>query len=243
MIKFIDEQAIITPFCENVQANVAITAFSDHTYGELLRVTGAKPRAVIKGGCDVDVFTFERNGKRIAVYKSPVGAPAAVATMEEIIAAGVETRRGVRHLRRACAHSAANFYRARQGVSRRGHELSLYAAHGIRRFDQQCARKKLLDGSGINTLVGGTWTTDGFYRETRTRADELKAKGCIAVEMESSALQAAANFRNKQFYTFFITADSLAGEQWQPNDILDLKATDSTTVAVAAAIKLAEELA
>ena len=103
--------------------------------------------------------------------------------------------------------------------------------------------KKLLDGSGINTLVGGTWTTDGFYRETRTRADELKAKGCIVVEMESSALQAAANFRNKQFYTFFITADSLAGEQWQPNDILDLKATDSTTVAVAAAIKLAEELA
>ena len=61
--------------------------------------------------------------------------------------------------------------------------------------------------------------------------------------MESSALQAAANFRNKQFYTFFIPADSLAGEQWQPNDILDLKATDSTTVAVAAAIKLAEELA
>ena len=243
MIKYIDEQAIITPFCENVQANVAITAFSNHTYSELLRVTGAKPRTVIKGGCDVDVFTFERNGKRIAIYKSPVGAPAAVATMEEVIAAGVEhvVAFGICG---ALVHTPPQTFIVPDRAYRdEGTSYHYMPPSEYIELTNSARVKKLLDDSGINTLVGGAWTTDGFYRETRTRADELKAKGCIAVDMECSALQAAANFRKKQFYTFFITADSLAGEQWQPNDILDLKATDSTTVSVAAAIKLAEELA
>ena len=37
-----------------------------------------------------------------------------------------------------------------------------------------------LDEMGVNSVVGGTWCTDGFYRETRTRAEQVKAQGCIA---------------------------------------------------------------
>lgn len=242
MIKFIDEQAIITPFCDDVGATVAITAFSDHTFSELMRITGAQPRMVIRGGCDVDVSVFERNGKRIVVYKSPVGAPAAVATAEEIFAAGVE------HIIAfgicgALVHTPPHtFIVPNKAFRDEGTSYHYMPATEEIDLPNSGLVQKSLNADGINTLVGGTWTTDGFYRETRTRADELKARGYVAVDMECSALQAAANFRGKQFYTFFITADSLAGEEWQPNDILDLKATDSTTVAVSAAIKLAEEL-
>ncbi|MDE6401661.1 MAG: nucleoside phosphorylase [Clostridiales bacterium] len=243
MIKYFDEEGIITPFGENIKADVAITAFSTHTYEELLRITGAQECAVIKGGCDVGVFVFERNGKRIAVYKSPVGAPAAVATMEEVMATGVKHVIAF-GICGALVHTPPHMFivpdKAIRDEGTSYHYLP--AAESIAVKNCQFVNKALND-SGIDTLVGGTWTTDGFYRETRTRAEQVKAAGCIAVDMECSALQAAADFRGKQFYTFFITADSLAEEQWQPNDILDLKATDSTTVAVCAAIKLAEELA
>ena len=71
----------------------------------------------------------------------------------------------------------------------------------------------------------------------------MRKNGCVAVDMECSALQIAADFRGKQFYTFFITADSLAGEEWEPNDILELKVTDSTTVAATAAMTMAIRIA
>ena len=56
------------------------------------------------------------------------------------------------------------------------------------------------------------------------------------------AVAGRCDYRGKNFYTFFITADSLAGEKWEPNYILDPSATDAETAAVAAAIRLAKEL-
>lgn len=55
-----------------------------------------------------------------------------------------------------------------------------------------------------------TWTTDGFYRETREKVKVRKEEGCVAVEMECSALAACARFRKAKFGQFFFTADSLA---------------------------------
>lgn len=242
MIEFYDEKGIITPFCEDIGADVAITVFSTHTYDELLRVTRAQPREVIRGGCDVEVCAFERGGKRIAVYKSPVGAPAATATMEEVMAAGVKHVIAFGICGALVKTPPHTFIVPDKAIRDEGTSYHYMPPTEYIDLPNSGRVNKLLNDIGIATLVGGTWTTDGFYRETRTRAEQVKAAGCIAVDMECSALQVAANFRGKQFYTFFITADSLAEELWQPNDILDLKATDSTTVAVGAAIKLAEEL-
>ena len=95
---------------------------------------------------------------------------------------------------------------------------------------------------GLSALKGGVWTTDGFYRETRTRAEYVKSLGCVAVDMECAALQSACDFRGKRFYTFFITADSLAGEEWQPNYILDPKLYAPDAIGAGAAVKLCEKL-
>lgn len=243
MIRFIDEEGIISPFCEQIGAEVAITAFSNHIYGELLKRTQARPRIVIKGGCDVDVCIFEYNGKNIAVYKSPIGAPAAVATMEEVMAAGVKKviAFGICGALVQTPHQTfivPNKAYRDEGTSY--HYLPPAEFIDIKNSDRVA---RSLDADGIKVLLGGTWTTDGFYRETRTRADEMKNLGCIAVDMECSALQAAADFRGNEFYTFFITADSLAEEKWQPNDIIDQKVNDSVTAACFAAVRLAQSLA
>lgn len=243
MIKYIDEPGVISPRGVDAGADVAITAFSNHIYDELLKRSGAKKTAVIAGSVDIDLYTYERGGKRIAVYRSPIGAPAAVAALEEVLAGGVKKviAFGIcGALTQVPVHTFIVPDKAFRDEGTSYHYMLASDSIDIVGSDTVA---RSLENSGIDTIIGGTWTTDGFYRETRRRASEMIAAGCVAVDMECSALQAAATFRDKEFYTFFITADSLAGEEWQPNDILNLKATDSTTVAVCAAMRLAEELA
>ena len=63
-------------------------------------------------------------------------------------------------------------------------------------------------------VLGRTWTTDAFYRETKGNFLKRKLEGCIAVEMEVSACQAVANFRGYQLYNFLYRADNLDSSKW-----------------------------
>ena len=55
-----------------------------------------------------------------------------------------------------------------------------------------------------------TWSTDGFFRETKEKVNYRKSEGCAVVEMECSALAACAHFRGATFGMILYTADSLA---------------------------------
>ena len=68
--------------------------------------------------------------------------------------------------------------------------------------------------SGLPYVVGKTWTTDSFYRETRGNFEKRKAAGCISVEMESAAVQAMCDFRGLELYVFFTGGDLLDAPEW-----------------------------
>ena len=55
-----------------------------------------------------------------------------------------------------------------------------------------------------------TWTTDGFYRETREKVAYRKQEGCETVEMECAALAACASLRHAIWGCILFTADTLA---------------------------------
>ncbi len=55
-----------------------------------------------------------------------------------------------------------------------------------------------------------TWSTDGFYRETKEKVAYRKSEGCSVVEMECSALAAVSAFRKATWGMILYTADSLA---------------------------------
>lgn len=67
----------------------------------------------------------------------------------------------------------------------------------------------IMDEIGVGYVVGKTWTTDAFYRETEENKNKRVAQGCICVEMECSRLQAVCDFYGLQLYQFVYTADSL----------------------------------
>lgn len=70
--------------------------------------------------------------------------------------------------------------------------------------------KKAADSLSIPYEECKTWTTDGFYRETRNLVDYRKEEGCDVVEMECSALAACSEFRGAIFGQILFTADTLA---------------------------------
>ncbi|MCH5162416.1 MAG: nucleoside phosphorylase [Clostridiales bacterium] len=242
MIKFIDEEGIISPVKRDLGATVAVTTFSDHLFGELVKKYGLKQFDVIPGGIEVPVYEFEVDGKRLVAYQSPVGAPAAVGALEEVAGGSVKSVVAF-----GICGALADIPTRRLVVPDRAFrdEGTSYHYAPPSDFIELCGSEtvaKHLEGCGLKYVKGGAWTTDGFYRETRSRMDYMRANGCIAVDMECAALQAVCNFRGYDFYTFFITADSLAGDEWEPNYILAPGATDVETLAASAAVELAKKL-
>ena len=55
-----------------------------------------------------------------------------------------------------------------------------------------------------------TWTTDGFYRETKDLVKYRVEEGCSVVEMECSALTAVGQLRKVVWGEILFTADTLA---------------------------------
>ncbi len=74
---------------------------------------------------------------------------------------------------------------------------------------------RILDDLSITYVLGKTWTTDAFYRETKQEVEQRKKEGCIAVEMEVSACQAIANYKNISFYCFLYRCDNLSSPTWE----------------------------
>ena len=58
-----------------------------------------------------------------------------------------------------------------------------------------------------------TWSTDGFFRETKAKVAYRKTEGCSVVEMECAALAACAQLRGAVWGEILFTADTLADSE------------------------------
>ena len=79
-----------------------------------------------------------------------------------------------------------------------------------------------LDSLGVGYVTGRTWPTDAFYRETDLLCARRRAEGCIAVEMEVSAVQAVADFYGLELYNFLYRADNLDAASWESTYLSDM---------------------
>lgn len=75
------------------------------------------------------------------------------------------------------------------------------------------AIEKAMKKNGISYTKCRTWTTDGFFRETKDLVSYRREEGFSVVEMECASLFACAQFRNATFGQFLFTADTLADIQ------------------------------
>ena len=78
---------------------------------------------------------------------------------------------------------------------------------------------EIMDEIHLPYVTGKVWTTDAFYRETRSNMEKRKADGCIAVDMECASAMAMGQFRGVPVYQFFYADDCLDGDKWDSQDV------------------------
>lgn len=165
---------------------------------------------------ETPIYRLDYKGKRFAFYKTYVGAPACVGTVEDTLSV-FRTKKyvafgGAGCLNKEIAHGKvmvpAEAYRD-EGTSYHyapaSDWITVKNAPAVARFMQE---------NGLPYVQGRTWTTDAFYRETRNSFEKRKAEGCVSVEMECAALQALCDFRGLDLYMFFTSGDLLDAPRW-----------------------------
>lgn len=73
--------------------------------------------------------------------------------------------------------------------------------------------EQVLEEYKIPYMECTTWTTDGYYRETRDMVEHRIRQGCQTVEMECATMAAIAQFRNKIFGQLLYSGDILVGTE------------------------------
>ena len=61
---------------------------------------------------------------------------------------------------------------------------------------------------------GLVWTTDAFFRETPAKVARRREQGCLAVDMEVSAMFACAAFRGAAYAQLLYAGDDVSAAEW-----------------------------
>ena len=163
------------------------------------------------------VFEVDIDGRPVAIAQGGVGAALAGGWLEELIALGGTAfvavgGAGVLVPDVAMGHVIIPTSAVRdEGTSY--HYLAASREVGPT-DDALAAVLATLTDRAVPYVEGKTWTTDGYYRETRSKVRRRVAEGCLTVEMEAAAFFAVARFRGVSFGQMLYAGDDLSGEAW-----------------------------
>lgn len=189
------------------------------------------------------IWSVCRSGVEIAVLHPGVGAPAAAAMLEEVIAMGCRSIVSVGGSAIVSPEVAPGEIIVPTSAIRDEGTSFHYVApsSGI-----------TLDAAAVETVVevlversvphrqGRIWTTDGIYRETRRRVADRQEQGCLVVEMEVSALAAVCQFRQTRFAALLYAGDDVSQEKWAGQNWTESPARPTSfELALEASVRLA----
>ena len=78
---------------------------------------------------------------------------------------------------------------------------------------------ELLEKNNFKYIIGSTWTTDAFYRETVDKIKYFKSLNVKTVEMEGSAIAAVCKNLNIDYFTFYYAGDNLDSVEWDERSL------------------------
>ncbi len=211
-----DPTAVIMPGHEGfdmVLPEKAVYAFLGEEVDRYARSRGARVAARFESETKLyPVYVLEEGGEEICFMQAPVGAPAAAQILDWLISYGVK--------KVISSGSCGVLADLPEGIflvpsrALRDEGTSYHYLPPSRFIDiseeARGAVEKALTERGLPYREVVTWSTDGFYRETRDKVEYRKSEGCSVVEMECSALAACASLRGILWGQLLYTADTLA---------------------------------
>jgi uridine phosphorylase len=104
------------------------------------------------------------------------------------------------------------------------------------------ALRHVAEQADVPFVVGKTWTTDGFFRETPRKVAQRRDEGCVVVDAEAAALLAVGQFRRATIGQLFYAADDLRGSSWSDRGWRNADVARRTLfrLAAAGALRLAQ---
>lgn len=190
------------------------------------------------------IYLVDLEGCKVAFYMTMVSAPAAAGCIEE-----------ARHMTGASHYIMFGSCGSLDGQKTEGKIIvptHAYRDEGLSYHYLEPAESIVLENAGkvaafleendIPYVLGKTWTTDALYRETKNKVDYFRKEGCLAVEMECSAVQAVCRFYGLQFYNFLFAGDFFGEEGWNAGDLGGERELDFHVRCFGLALKLAQKL-
>ena len=188
----------------NVIESYVVEKFKTKKIGDFTCANGSFP-----------VYSFEHSGKTFGFYKAFIGAPCSVGMLEDV-AMMFDCKKflvfgSAGTLDKKCYGKVMvpTFAYRDEGTSYHYKKASDYIEIKNAKLVANFMKK-----NKIPFEMGKCWTTDAFYRETDNNLLARKNEGCIAVDMECSAMQAVCDFRNYDLYYFFLSGDLLDAPEW-----------------------------
>lgn len=158
------------------------------------------------------VYVLNCKGEEVALCQAPVGAAASTQILDWLIGYGAKKILAVGSCGVLTDIAESSFLIPVRALRDEGTSYHYLPPSRYVDLNQNVLRKieRELSEREIPYAECVTWTTDGFYRETKDMVIYRKQEGCTAVDMECSALAACAQFRGVEFGQLLFTADTLA---------------------------------
>ena len=159
-------------------------------------------------------FFFE--GQRLGVIGNAVGSSFAVLLAEQLFACGCRLLVSVTSAGLITRMQEPPFFVLIEKALRdEGTSYHYLPPSEFAMLDAQISERLEggFDGLAEPVLRGAAWTTDAPYRETPTAMDAARAKGIIAVEMESAALYAFAAAKKRPVVCFAHVTNQMAQQE------------------------------
>ncbi len=217
----LSEDGVITPDLLHRGRRVpetAVMCFFNDLLGALVQEGALRPIYTLRSEIGSNaVYEFLTPNGPLSVVHPGVGAPLAAGVLEELRGLGVRT---------VVACGGAGALRADLDLGRvivvesavRDEGTSFHYASPSRTIDADVVAREItervLTEHGVEFVVGRTWTTDGFFRETRSRIARRVDEGCVSVDMEAAALIAVARYHGLRLAHLLYAGDQLSGEEW-----------------------------
>ena len=158
------------------------------------------------------VYVLKYKGEEITLCEAPVGSAASAQILDWLISYGVREIISAGSCGALEPIAEGEFlvpYKALRDEGTSYHYAPPSRFMEISEISRK-AIKEAVTEHGMKYREVITWSTDGFFRETKEKVAYRKSEGCSVVEMECSALAAVAEFRGATWGMILYTADSLA---------------------------------
>jgi uridine phosphorylase len=156
--------------------------------------------------------------QNVSVALLPVGAPATVAAMEEMIACGARVFLGLGLAGSLQPKARVGTYIVPTSCVRE-EGTSIHYVGSDAEVEPSPRLVKALQTTckieGVETLTGQLWTTDAPYRELTSKIESYRHRGVLGVDMETSAMYALGQFRRVEVCNLLVVSDEL-WEEWNP---------------------------